>query len=491
MTIYQQKLAILFAQLTANRTDYHLTSQLFLRLLAVIYLIAFSSLAVQIVGLVGENGILPFSDVLDNTYQLSGWKGWLQLPTLFWFNVSDKALLVSTLVGIVFSFMLLVGVFEQWASIILFVLYLSLYHAGQIFLSFQWDSLLLEAGCLAMFLVSGPTLLIIFMYEWLLFRFRFMSGLSKLISGDPSWANFTALDYYFETQPLPHIGSWYAYYWPHWLHQLGVGFTFFTELVVPFLIFLPRPFRIAAALITFFMQLLIISTSNHGFVNLLVMVLCVLLLDDRILNRFSPRALLPWLQRDYKKVTWYKHSLTAIFGLVIVFVSTSAFIMVATQKPLPKAIVQFDSIVQAWGVGHIYHIFPTMQRERQELIIQGSNDGQHWLDYEFNYKPGNLSDGLNFIVPYHPRLDWMMWFVPTQSARQLNWFRKFEHRLKQGAPEVLALLKTNPFPNKPPRFLRVQAYAYHFSSVEDHQSSGRWWQRDYIGVFPYVPPRHP
>lgn len=483
--------ASVWQRLFQLRSDYQLTASLFLRLLALIYLIAFFSLYGQISGLVGPDGILPFDRLLQRAYQLDGWLAWLKLPTLFWFNASNLALQCAALAGCGFSILLLLGRLQRLAAIALFVLYLSLYHAGQLFLSFQWDSLLLEAGFLAIFLVSGPTLLLVLMYEWLLFRFRLMSGLAKLMSGDPSWANFTALQHYFETQPLPHIGAWYAQHLPTWLQQFGVGFTFFTELLVPFLIFLPRPYRITAALLTIFMQLLIIATSNHAYVNLLVIALCVMLLDDRLLGRCLPHNIKCWLNKPGTEPGILKSVSTMMLALLIVFVSSTAFYMYASRSLLNQAVVKLDDNVQSWGIGHIYHVFPTMQTSRQELIVQGSNDGATWHNYEFKFKPGDVSDRPRFIVPYHPRLDWMMWFVPTQSGRQMQWFRQFQNQLKKGSPEVLALLAENPFPDKPPRFLRVQAYQYRFTTAEERKQSGDWWHRDYLGRFPYIAPRTP
>jgi hypothetical protein len=474
-----------------RQADFQLSAWLLLRLLALIYLAAFASLYGQMAGLAGPDGILPFERLLDRAYGSEGWQAWLQLPNLFWFNASGFALKAATLAGCVFSLLLLFDRLSQLATIMLFILYLSLYHAGQIFLSFQWDTLLLEAGFLAIFLVSGPTMWLILLYEWLLFRFRFMSGLSKLLSGDPSWSSFSALPHYFETQPLPHIGAWYAHQLPTWLHQFGVGFTFFTELLVPFFIFMPRRWRITAALITIFMQLLIIATSNHAFVNFLVIALCVLLLDDRIIRRLLPSWLHKTGNGEVREPGAIKTGLTLVSGLLIVFVSTTAFYMYAGRSFLPEPVMKVANWTQSWGIGHIYHIFPTMQTSRQELVIQGSNDGASWQDYEFKFKPGAVSDKPGFIVPHHPRLDWMMWFVPTQSGRQLQWFRQFQNQLKKGSPPVVDLLAHNPFPDNPPRFLRVQAYDYRFTSAEQRQQSGDWWRRDYLGLFPYVAPRRP
>ncbi|RKZ91597.1 MAG: lipase maturation factor family protein, partial [Gammaproteobacteria bacterium] len=246
--------------------NYRLTSWLFLKGVALAYFIAFLSLGVQITGLAGPNGILPFYETLNQVFQESGWFAWWKIPTVFWLDASDTTLQLAAYGGAVLAILLFLGLWQMPALIGMFVLYVSLFHAGDTFLSFQWDTLLLETGFLAIFLVRGPTFLVIFMYHWLLFRFRFMSGFFKLHGGDPSWSELTALNYYFETQVLPHTGSWYFHQLPDWMLQGGVLLVFFTELIVPFFIFLPRPFRIAAALITIGMQILIMMTSNHNFV---------------------------------------------------------------------------------------------------------------------------------------------------------------------------------------------------------------------------------
>ena len=207
-------------------TDHELTGWLFVKGLALVYAAAFASLAIQIDGLAGPDGILPLQRLLDGAFAEQGTIALLRLPTLFWLNSSDAALQGAAFAGAVVALLLALGwVRRRPALIALFVLYLSLVHAGQIFMRFQWDTLLLESGFLAIFLVDAPTRLIVLLFDWLLFRLRFLSGYFKLASGDPSWRDFSALNYYFETQPLPHIGSWYAHHlWPGWL-KAGVGFT--------------------------------------------------------------------------------------------------------------------------------------------------------------------------------------------------------------------------------------------------------------------------
>jgi lipase maturation factor 1 len=490
--------------------NYDVVSGLFIKLLALIYFAAFLSLAVQITGLVGVNGILPFNELLDYLYQNNGPIAWLYKPTVFWFDSSDMALQGVAITGCVVSLLLFLGIKPMWSLIVLYLLYLSLFHAGQIFLLFQWDTLLLEAGFLAIFLTRGPSHLLLFMFHWLLFRLRFMSGVSKFASGDPVWANLTTLDYYFETQPLPHIGSWYFHQLPEWVLHGGVVLVLFSELIVPFFMFLPRRFRLFAAGTTVFVQLLIIATSNHNWINLLTIVLCLFLLDDDILKKFLPRWLCRYVslkvevaeadldkedtsraaENRQKRISKSDYVLP-VFALLILFSSVTVFTAKMTKLDIPQALITSTSLVRLWGIGHIFHVFPTMQTERHELEIEGSDDGVTWKTYEFKYKPGKLDKAPAFIVPYQPRLDWMIWFVPPQSREMMYWFDHFLTRLEQGSPEVLDLLAHNPFPEKPPRYLRVQVYQYWFTTAEERAATGNWWKREYLGQFPYVRPRMP
>jgi len=405
--------------------------------------------------------------------------------------------------GCAVSLLLLVGIQPTWSLIILFVLYLSLLHAGQTFLMFQWDILLLEAGFLSIFLTRGANHLLIFMFHWLLFRLRFMSGVSKLASGDPSWSGLTTLNYYFETQPLPHIGAWYFHQLPDWMLKAGVVLVLFSELIVPFFIFLPRKFRLFAAGFTIMIQLLIIATSNHNWINLMTIVLCLFLLDDGVLRKILPgsvqryTALEPAPGPSLESASHGGHKLLRnrillpVFGLLIMLSSVVAFTSMVMDSRLADSLKQSTVLIRLWGIGHIYHVFPNMQVERHELEIEGSNDGVEWKTYVFKYKPGALDEVPGFIVPHQPRLDWMIWFVPPRSERMMYWFDRFMQRLHEGSPEVLGLLRHNPFPNKPPKYLRVQAYQYWFTTAEERDANGNWWRREHLGQFPYVRPRIP
>jgi len=457
--------------------EYQAVSWLFLRFLGVIYLIAFASFGSQAEGLIGSQGILPLTSDLQSISNQYGTQGYWLYPSIFWLNAGDATITGVCLAGAGASLLLIGNILTRLMLPLLFVLYLSLVYAGQIFMSFQWDFMLLEAGFLAIFLPWGSHI-VIWLFHWLLFRVRFLSGASKLISGDESWAGFTALNHYFETQPLPHIGSWYAHQLPEWLLRAGVGWTFFVELVVPFMVLMPRRARFVAAWLTIITQLMIIATSNHNFFNLLTIALCLLLFDDRALRRFH----LPKLDHRPGRLA----TLTA--GVLAAFiVSSTASMMwsVLTQKPLPAFNESIVRHMVQWHLVNSYHVFPVMTTKRPELIIEGSNDGKHWLAYGFKYKPGDLKRRPKFNVPHQPRLDWMMWFAALSPpfTRTSYWLPDFMTRLLEGSPAVLDLLEHNPFPDKPPVYVRARLEDYRFTTPAERAATGQWWVSKPIGMY--------
>ena len=404
--------------------SYELVASLFLRLLALIYLIAFVSIGVQIVGLAGAEGILPFADELRRAEAELGAKRFWAIPTLFWFNAGDLALRVVAVAGCVFAILLFLNLYARFALVLLFLCYLSLFQAGQLFMNFQWDYLLLESGFLAIFLPRGPRL-VIWLFRWLLFRVRFLSGASKLISEDPSWSGLTALDYYFETQPLPHWVAWYAHQLPEWFMRFCTGAVLFIELLVPFMMLMSRGPRFFAAWATLSLQALILLTSNHNFFNLLTMVLCLFLFDDRALRSLLPASLAARLNggpRDGapgispSRGRLPGRSLAGVLAGFILLISAFQFweMFSGRRSPAPMAVVM--EAVTPFRIVNKYHVFPTMKRERKELIVEGSHDGEHWQPYVFKYKPGALDRRPPIVIPHQPRLDWMMWFVPGGAS---------------------------------------------------------------------------
>lgn len=472
---------------TTTGSSYRLVAALFLRLLGIIYLIAFFSITGQIEGLAGSQGIVPFAGKLAQVSQ-PGIFEYLRLPTLFWFNSSDIALVATAWSGCVAALFIILGRWQRSALVLAYVLYLSIYHACQPFLNFQWDGLLLECGFLAIFLTPRSRVLVL-LFRWLLFRLRFMSGLSKLTFGDPSWWSLSALNYYFEVQPLPTPLAWYANRLPEWLLKTGTAATLFIELVVPLMMFLPRRWRFAAAWLTILWQVLIILSSNHNWFNFLTIALCLFLFDDQALDRFTFPRLKAALGVDRQAgvgAPMATRLAVGVLAAVVVSISIAHFRELTTVRPLSGPFGSALDYAEAYRVVNKYHVFAAMKTERIELELWGSVDGENWRQYKFKYKPGDLERRLPVVMPFQPRLDWQMWFV-TLGPVHLPWFYDFLQALLKNSPPVTALLESNPFVNQAPRFIRVYAYRYEFASAPQRERTGQWWRREALGPFGPLP----
>ena len=461
------------------------TQWLFLRLLAAIYAIAFGSLATQITGLVGAGGIAPVHDYLGRlTAAFGATLGparFLAIPTLFWWNSSDAALRLVAWAGVALAVLLFFGKLERLVLLLLYALYLSLNMAGQEFLSFQWDSLLLEAGFLAIFFgrsVSGARV-IAWLYRCLVFRLYFLSGYVKLASHDPTWANFTALRYHYHTQPLPTVISWYVDKLPNWFQRGSTAGVLGIELFVPFLIFTPRRWRMAGACILLGLQTLIFLTGNYTFFNLLTMSLTLFLFDDQALD---------WIVK--RKISVRPSTKRGRMGMALLAVTILALgigrLAGTIAGAIPEPLETLTRALSPFQVVNSYGLFAVMTTTRPEIIIEGSDDGQNWRPYEFRYKPGNLYRAPRWIQPFQPRLDWQMWFAALGTYQGNPWFPELMLRLLEGSPGVLGLLENNPFPSHPPRLVRAELFEYSFTDWQTHARTGAWWKREPLGT--YLPP---
>ena len=464
---------------------YHVTGWLFLRLLGAIYLAAFVSFGVQASGLIGSRGILPVGEFLGAVHESLGAAAYWNTPTLLWLNKSDASLRAVWIVGVGFALLLLLGVNARAIRVALFALYLSLDTAGQIFMSYQWDALLLEAGFLAVFL--GSEVVIVKLFRWLLCRLMFLSGAVKLLSGDPTWRHLMALPVHYQTQPLPTPLAWYFYQLPAWFHQISVGFVFFVELVVSLFVLAPRRIRLFAGLAVTFLQLLIFLTGNYAFFNPLTIALCLFVLDDAVLDHVLAKRLLARI-RSHAHLAWRPVWWRTLCGLVAVFVLfVSGFLMVGELSGQHWA--PAEAVIRAVGPFEIvnsYGLFAVMTTTRPEIIIEGSNDGRIWVPYEFRYKPGDPTRAPLWVQPHQPRLDWQMWFAALGNYQTDPWILNFLTRLLEGQPEVLKLLLHNPFPGTPPRFVRAMVYEFRFATPAEKRASGDWWKREVKQS--YVPP---
>ncbi|MEP6994968.1 MAG: lipase maturation factor family protein [Acidobacteriota bacterium] len=471
------------------KPTYFAASALFVRLLGVIYLAAFLSLWVQVHGLVGAHGILPVGEFLDWVRGHVGPERYWLAPTLCWLWPTDACLDVLCAGGVLASVLLIAGILPAAAAGLAWLFYLSLAVAGQTFLEFQWDMLLLETGLLAVFLCSPRRLRIrrglaaggcpLFLLRWLLFRLMFSSGVVKLASGDPAWRSLTGLRYHYATQPLPPWTAWFLHQAPPWFQTVSCVFLFAVELAVPFLFFAPRRLRLVACGMTITLEVLIAATGNYAFFNLLAIALALLLIDD---DSFPAR----WrdaARREKGKGRWPRWILAPAAAILLAACAVPLAASIGGAARIPGPLISFYRLLAPLRSSNGYGLFAVMTTSRPEIIVEGSEDGTVWREYAFAWKPGDAKRAPRFVAPHQPRLDWQMWFAALGSYEENPWLIRFLGRLLEGSPEVLGLLARNPFPHGPPRFVRAVVYDYRFTDFAARRRSGDWWQREAKGLY--------
>lgn len=500
----------------------------FVGALGLIYLIAFLSLWMQVDGLVGAKGILPIADHLSLARGELGSKAVWILPTLCWINSSNGFLHFLCVGGVVCSLLLICRIAPAISLGILFVFYLSLSVAGQTFLNFQWDILLLETGFLAILfapwelwptksrstIAAPPSPLGLFLLKLLLFKLMFMSGVVKLTSGDNVWGwidhsfhwkALTALDYHYWTQPLPTVFAWFADKYPEWFKKFSVAFCLVVEIIVPFFIWAPRRLRLIAAGLLIFLQIAIAMTGNYCFFNLLTIALCLLLIDDAVWHRQGGRGEETEVTRASEsqrvlrgnaqphgflkgstepRATEVLHWL-AIVALVVILPLNLwlCYTAIRPEADWPKPLLMLYWPIEPFRIVNGYGLFRVMTKERPEIQVEGSADGVDWIAYDFKWKPGDVDRAPTWCAPHQPRLDWQMWFAALGGHRQEAWFENFMVRLLENEPAVTHLLARNPFPDKPPKYVRAILFKYQFTTSEERRVTGAWWKRREIAEF--------
>ena len=301
----------------------------------------------------------------------------------------------------------------------------------------------------------------------------------------------TALIFYFETQPLPHVGAWFFHNLPEILLLTATVLVLIVEIIVPFMMFLPRKYRLIAAWVTLGLQLLILFSSNHNWFNFLSIALCLFLFDDKAVRRIIPGGLERWLTMSWSKRLVNRPTVLSAYtcymlAIVLVTGGLLSIHRLATNQSLGKFADGSIDLLQQWHIVNAYHVFPTMTTRQIELKIEGSIDGIDWKEYEFVYRPNELSTRPAIVLPHHPRLDWMMWFVPFHP-RFLPWFDSFLIALLDNSADVTAMLKHNPFKDQAPNFIRVNSWHYEFTTPEERELTGNWWKRTYLGPFDPLP----
>lgn len=444
--------------------------------LAAIYLIAFLVALDQFPALLGERGLLPAPRYLAN-------RTFLQAPSLFHLGYSDRRLRLLAGTGAALSGLLLLGVLERapllatmLAWLALWILYQSIVNIGQTFYSFGWETLLLEAGFLAIFLGNddvAPPWLTLLLFRWLAFRVEFGAGLIKL-RGDQCWRDLTCMDWHHETQPLPNPLSWFFHHLPKPLHRVEVVGNFVAQLVLPFGLFLPQPIASVAAILMIGTQLYLVVSGNYAWLNWITIVVASAAIGDPggPMAAYAPVASFP------PTPAWFT---IATIGLTVLVVILSWFPVRNLASPAQAMNASFDP----FHLVNTYGAFGSVGRTREEVVVEGTagdplaEDG--WREYGFRAKPGDVRRLSPQVAPYHHRLDWLMWFIPLSPFYAQGWFGPFLQRLLEGDRPILRLLGRNPFPDGPPTFVRARLFRYRYTTWRERRETGAWWVRTPVG----------
>ncbi|WP_406236967.1 lipase maturation factor family protein [Nocardia sp. NBC_01009] len=466
-----------------TESEYWLGRLVFQHGLGVIYLIAFLVAARQFRALIGERGMLPVPRFVRRiSFRLA--------PSIFQFYYSDRFFAVVAWSGVVLSAAIVAGapdLVPLWAAMllwaVLWVLYLSIVNVGQAWYAFGWESLLLEAGFLAIFLGNdqvAPPVLVLWLARWLLFRVEFGAGLIKL-RGDSCWRDLTCLYYHHETQPMPGPLSWFFHHLPKPLHRVEVAANHFAQLVVPFGLFAPQPVASVAAAFLIVTQLWLVLSGNFAWLNWVTILLAATAIDGPSAAAVLPVPDAPSLP---DAPPWFA-------GLVIAFTVAVVFLSYWPARNLISRHQRMNTSFNPFRLVNAYGAFGSIGRIREEVVFEGTEDAEitertRWREYEFKGKPGDPRRLPRQWAPYHLRLDWLMWFAAISPMYARGWLFAFVERLLRNDPATLRLLRRCPFPDAPPRFVRARIYVYRYTTRDELRRERQWWHRELVGE--YLPP---
>jgi hypothetical protein len=493
---------------------YRIFGWLFPRALAAIYLIAFVSWSWQMEALTGERGIMPAPEFLERVTQAAeknDFIAWTEVPTVYWLGYSDAIAQWLCWGACAAAVLIMAGVLQGPLLLALWFGYLSICSTGDVFLSFQWDTLLLEAGFIAALIspwrlfvgrihagAPAPSRVQMLLPQALIFKLMFLSGLTKITAEDPNWHNLTALTYHYETQPIPTWIAWYVHHFPLWFHKASCALMFFVELVVPALIAVAwfwellapswvRTLRILKIFIAASftgLMVVVLFTGNYTFFNWLTILLALSVLDDSCWPPVVKR-LLRWTEAPQSRPTWMLVSQAVVVSLMLLL---SLAVALRDNAPWfrapPQSVLAYVDEVAPFRTINSYGLFRVMTTERNEIVIEVSDDGAYFQPLEFKWKPGRLDRVPPFVAPHQPRLDWQMWFaafhpgyVPQRDMRhpRMIWFGRLLEELLNHNEKVYALMEPPPFPVQSIHAVRARFYRYEFTDAETRRETGEWW----------------
>jgi len=477
--------------------SYWLTRFMILRLLGAIYAIAFLVAIHQVVPLIGEHGLLPVDLFLQRVTEHFGSSGagFRRLPSLFWFIHGDTALQTVAWIGFLLSCVVLAGFANAIILAVLWILYMSLVHVGQEWYGYGWEIQLLETGFLAIFLCPlldmrpfpkrPAPLAIIILFRWLAFRIMLGAGLIK-IRGDEVWRNGTALYYHFETQPIPGPLSRLFHFMPPAVLKTGVWFNHLAELVAPWFLFWPRIGRYIAGVVVILFQVVLILSGNLSFLNWLTILPVLACFDDACWSKLLPKKLVQMAVKADERAEPSQVMQISAWSISVIIALLSIQPVYNMISPQQRMNASFDPL----DLVNTYGAFGSVGTERYNVVFEGTMDkypenSAHWKAYPYKGLPVALDKRPPQIAPYQPRLDWQMWFASMSTPDEYPWTLHLIWKLLHNDPAMLKLFAGNPFPDRPPRYIRAILYRYRFAKPGNPE--GLWWTRTRIGAY-WLPP---
>jgi hypothetical protein len=474
-----------------KRPTYWLTRFLILRLLGIIYAIAFLATINQIKPLIGKHGLLPVGIFLDRVNNVYGYpiSSFVHIPSIFWFFHSDSGLMIIAWIGFILSLVVIGGFANAPVMAVLWFLYMSFVHVGQEWYGYGWEIQLLETGFLAIFLCPlldmrpfpkrGPPMVIIVLFRWLIFRIMMGAGLIKL-RGDATWRNATALYYHFETQPIPGPLSRWFHFLPHIILKMGVWFNWLAELVAPLFVFWRGLARHVAGIIILLLQIILILSGNLSFLNWLTIVPALACFDDGFFSKLLPRKLVRLSEKAATATEPSKPMLITSWAVAFVIMILSAQPVANMFSSNQVMNTSFDPL----ELVNTYGAFGSVGQERLNVVFEGTldeipGDSANWKPYIYKGLPVALDKMPPQIAPYQLRLDWQMWFAAMSSPDEYTWTFNLVWKLLHNDPGATGLFAENPFLQKPPRYIRAVLYRYSFATPGNPK--GNWWKRERVG----------
>jgi hypothetical protein len=482
----------------AGRTgeSYWLTRFVILRLLGGVYAVAFLVAAHQILPLIGSHGLLPVDLFLARVQEALGSTaaGFIRLPSIFWFAHSDAVLQTMAWIGFALACLVMAGYANALIMAALWALYMSFVHVGQDWYGYGWEIQLLETGFLAIFLCPlldgrpfpkrAPPVVILWLFRWLIFRIMVGAALIKL-RGDPCWRDLTALYYHFETQPIPGPLSRWFNFLPHWILKGGVLFNFLAELIAPWFAFYPRLARHIAGVVMVSFQLALIVSGNLSFLNWMTIVPGLACFDDSFWSKLLPASFVHRATAAAASVQpglWMQRTTRAVVVIVALLSIQPVVNLISPNQIMNTSFDPLDLV-------NTYGAFGSVGRERLNVIFEGTDavepdDQAVWKAYPYRALAVALDQRPPQVAPYQPRLDWQMWFAAMSTPDQYPWTAHLIWKLLHNDPGALSLFGGNPFPDKPPRYVRAVLYRYQFTPPGN--ARGDWWKREALGL--WLPP---